>query len=679
MSVFNRTTQSVMISEYYEQFYQKTLQEWDKFVNGNENIDPSVIPQEIFDAWTRCRALGVDPARRPENRVLVGEELDKLLEKNKEFIDVSRPFMKNLYSFLEGSGFLVGLFDRNAFVLEVTGDLEENMLLQKARGVVGACWDEKNAGNNAAGTVVVYRRPIQFFATQHYVQAYHGATGSGAPIFDPEGELQGGILLSGRYFRANPHTLGMAVAAAQAIENELRIRKALAQSQVAYSYQQTVISSIQAALIAVDAKGYVTLINENARNMFALNAVTVEGRRLKDLFGHENFAFSMLIQNNETLIDAEVRIVSKKGSGDFTLTCNPIVSAQGESIGKVVVINEIQRAKSMVTKMMGAKAKLRFEDIRGRNSRFLMTVDQAKMVAQSRSNVLLLGRSGTGKDIFAQSIHNASDRKSGPYVAINCGAIPRDLIASELFGHEEGAFTGSRRGGNQGKFELADGGTIFLDEIAETPLELQTALLRVIEDKSVLRIGGTRVRPVDVRVIAATNKDLREEVKKGNFREDLYYRANVFAIEMVPLGERLDDIPLLADHFIKQSASAMKKIVTRVDKKVIDIFMNYPWPGNVRELQNAIERMINFLKTTELTADLIPEHIKRPRYITETRDDSLPAEDVQWRMIEKMLSRKIRKNQIAAKLNISRATLYRRIKSHAPAVDTESAAGKDRA
>ena len=181
------------------------------------------------------------------------------------------------------------------------------------------------------------------------------------------------------------------------------------------------------------------------------------------------------------------------------------------------------------------------------------------MVAQSSSNVLLLGKSGTGKDVFAQAIHNASSRRKGPYVAINCGAIPRDLIASELFGHEEGAFTGSRRGGNQGKFELADGGTLFLDEIAETPLELQTALLRVIEDKSVLRIGGTRVRPVDVRIIAATNKDLRQEVRRGNFREDLYYRANVFAIEMIELKERIDDIPILTDYFIKRYASAMKK------------------------------------------------------------------------------------------------------------------------
>ena len=659
-----KQSERMMSAEYYEKFYQQTYQEWKKFMEGDANVNPSVISPDLLDAWKRCRMLAVDPKRPPENRTLSGWELNALLAKNKEFIQVSRPFMKNLYSFLEGSGFLVSLFDCDAFILEVVGDLQENEIVQTAHGYVGACWNEANAGNNAAGTVIVTRKPMQFLGSQHYIRTYHAATGSGAPIFDPEGELLGGIVLSGRYYRANPHTLGMAVAAAQAIENELRIRKALAESQVAYSYQKTVISSIQGALIAIDSNGRVTLINDNARRMLALEKIPVEGRKLRDVLGHENRTFFTLLENNETLSDTEVRIMSQQGGGDFTLTCNPILAAGGETLGRVIVLNEIQRVRSMVTKMMGAKANLRFEDLLGRNPRFLMTVDQARMVAQSRSNVLLLGKSGTGKDIFAQSIHNASDRRNGPYVAINCGAIPRDLIASELFGHEEGAFTGSRRGGNQGKFELADGGTIFLDEIAETPLELQTALLRVIEDKSVLRIGGTRVRPVDVRVIAATNKDLRDEVQKGNFREDLYYRANVFAIEMVPLCERLDDIPLLTDHFIKQCASAMKKNITRIDKKIIDVFMSYSWPGNVRELQNAIERMINFLKTTELTAEMLPSHILNPRIALDVADDNMPVDDMQKRLIEKMLAQKFRRNQIATRLNMSRATLYRKIKQY---------------
>ncbi len=653
---------NLMGADYYERFYQQTFMEWRKFISGDLSIDTSIIPQEILDSWRRCAMLGVDPLSKPDNKVLAGKDLEELLLKNKEFIDVSRPFMKNLYRFLEGSGFMVSLLDRDVYVLEVLGDPEEEKLIRTAKGFVGACWHEKYSGNSAAGTVAFYKKPLQVFGSQHFIRFYQGATDSGAPIFDADGEFIGVIAIFGRYYRANPHTLGMAVAAAGAIENELRIGRALAESRLAQSYQQTVISSIQEALIAVDSRGLVTLVNDSARKRFGLMHVKVEGRNIRDLFSQENPQLFTLIENNETVTDTEVRIFSRNFSGDYTLTCNPILSPDEQVIGKIITLNEIQRAKSMVTKMMGASANFSFDDILGQNSRFLMTVDQARMVSQSSSNVLLLGKSGTGKDIFAQAIHNASDRKNGPYVAINCGAIPRDLIASELFGHEEGAFTGSRRGGNQGKFELADGGTLFLDEIAETPLELQTALLRVIEDKSVLRIGGTRVRPVDVRVIAATNKDLREEVRKGNFREDLYYRANVFAIEMVPLKERLDDIPLLADFFIKKYASAMKKRITRVDKKVIEVFMNYLWPGNVRELQNAIERMINFLKTSELTLELVPDHIRQPRHAVETREDVVALPDAERLMISKLLNQKMRKKRIAEKMNISRATLYRKMK-----------------
>ena len=340
----------VMSAEYYEKLYQRTYREWKKFMAGDSNVDPSVIPQDLLDSWKRCRMLDVDPKHLPENRVLTGPELNTLLTKNKQFIEVSRPFMENLYSFLEGSGFLVSLFDRDAFILEVVGDLQENEIVRSAHGYVGACWNEAYAGNNAAGTVIIYRKPIQFLGAQHYIRTYHGATGSGAPIFDPEGELLGGIALSGRYFRANPHTLGMAVAAAQAIGNELRIRKALAESQVAYSYQKTVISSIQGALIAIDSAGRVTLVNDNARKMLDLENIPVEGRKLRDVFGHENRAFFTLLENHETLIDTEVRIVSQNGGGDFTLTSNPIAGADGESIGRVVVLNEIQRAKSMVTR-----------------------------------------------------------------------------------------------------------------------------------------------------------------------------------------------------------------------------------------------------------------------------------------------------------------------------------------
>ncbi|MCL4442129.1 MAG: sigma 54-interacting transcriptional regulator, partial [Firmicutes bacterium] len=202
--------------------------------------------------------------------------------------------------------------------------------------------------------------------------------------------------------------------------------------------------------------------------------------------------------------------------------------------------------------MVGARAKFTFDDLIGKNAAYLKTVQLAKTAANSSSNVLLLGESGTGKEVFAQAIHNAGCRANEPFIAINCAALPRDLIGSELFGYTEGAFTGAKKGGSPGKFELADGGTIFLDEIGEMPLEMQANLLRVLQEKTLVRIGGQQVIPVNVRVIAATNRNLMEEVEKKNFRSDLYYRLNVLTINMLPLRNRKDDILPLTSFFIEK-------------------------------------------------------------------------------------------------------------------------------
>ena len=371
-----------------------------------------------------------------------------------------------------------------------------------------------------------------------------------------------------------------------------------------------------------------------------------------------------MIENYDHITDKEVQIFSHNSWSDYTLSITPIISAASQHIGKIIVFDEIKRVKTMVTKMMGASAVYRFEDICGQNSRFLITMEQARMVAQNNSNVLLLGKSGTGKDIFAQSIHNASSRRDGPFVAINCGAIPRDLIASELFGHEEGAFTGSRRGGSQGKFELADGGTIFLDEIAELPLQLQPVLLRVIEDKSITRIGGKQTRKIDVRIITATNKNLREEIAKENFREDLYYRINVFSIELIPLSQRPDDIPLLTRWFIKKYEDRLGKRIRHVDDVIIDAFRRYSWPGNIRELQNVIERMMNFTRSDELTYNLLPGELVNTRSTPDQLGDMESPEEKEKKVIIKMLNLHYNKIDIAEKLNVSRATLYRKIKKY---------------
>jgi len=569
--------------------------------------------------------------------------------------------MNQLYHLVKSSRFNVSLFDKDGFVLEIMQDKQYEESSLASVWVVGAQWSENIAGNNAAGTSIFYKKPIRIFGPQHFCHAYHKHAVSSAPIFSPEGDLIGGITIIGYHFGAHPHTLGIAVATAQAIENELRSQKALDAVNKTSNDQKTVISNIPEAIITIDSRDYISFMNDHARKMFHVSPHSIEGMRLKDVLGAANNNFFEIIGRTESITDMELRIFTRNGNSDFTLTCNPIISPDGSFAGKIIFLSGISRAKTLVTRMIGAKAKFHFEDIYGQHPAFLKTLEQARMISQRTSTVLLLGKSGTGKDLFAQAIHNAGPRKDGPYIAVNCAAIPRDLITSEFFGYSEGAFTGSRKGGNQGKFELADGGTIFLDEIAEMPLELQSVLLRVIEEKSVTRIGGTRIRPVDVRIIAATNKDLKEEIRKGAFREDLYYRLNVFSIHLIPLTERPDDILLLMNLFVRKYEHSMNKRITRIHPDVITTFLNYPWPGNIRELQNIIERMMNIVHSNELTHDLIPEEITNFAKISPTDGFMESPEETERKAIMKLLHLKFPKNIIAQKMNISRMTLYRKM------------------
>ncbi len=662
LELFNEAKLSEV--ERYKNRYRSALKEWKKFVAGRDDIDVSVVGPEVLAAWMRCRSMGLDPLKLPRKKTLTGAALKSLLEKNHDFITVSRPFLTNLYQFLQGSGLHVVLFDREGYLLEILGDHDQAELMKKAGGIVGALWNERSAGHNVTGAIIAGKKPAELYGSEHFIRAYHGETGCGAPIFAPDGSFLGGITLTARNFRINPHTLGLAVAAAYAVENALRTRQAFNESQRAYHYQQTVIASITEAMIAVDNHGIISLINQPAQKLFGLHSSGDTGLPLAGILARRNATLLKLIENHDRLTDREVRVFTGKAWNDFTLTLSPIISTQGRHIGKIIVLNEIRRARKLATKMMGTDAAYSFEDMCGQNPRFRVTIEQAKMVAQNNSNVLLLGKSGTGKDIFARAIHNASPRREGPYVAINCGAIPRDLIASELFGHEEGAFTGSRRGGSPGKFELADGGTIFLDEIAELPLDLQTVLLRVIEDKSITRIGAKRARKVDVRIITATNRNLRQEVEKGHFREDLFYRINVFNIEMIELRQRPDDIPLLTRWFVKKYEDSLGKKIAHIDESVLEAFMDYAWPGNVRELQNVMERMMNYARTDRLTPDLIPPEITEARAVSEATGELESPVEKEKKIIRHMLDLGFDKKSIADKLNLSRATLYRRLKKY---------------
>lgn len=317
-------------------------------------------------------------------------------------------------------------------------------------------------------------------------------------------------------------------------------------------------------------------------------------------------------------------------------------------------------------------AKYTFNDLCGSCQAFNEAVYRAQRVAKSDSSVLILGESGTGKELFAQAIHNASSRRGHPFVSVNCAAMPRELISSELFGYVEGAFTGARKNGAPGKIELANKGTLFLDEIGDMPLDLQVHLLKVLEDKAFTRLGDSKSKTVDIRVIAATNQDLNKLVREGTFRLDLYYRLNVFTLELPPLRGRVSDIPQLTRMFIKQCAQRLDKQVSDISPEALGAFMAYSWPGNLRELRNAVESSVNLAMNEEIMLSDIPTAILRATGIqpenaasnslllTELNSAGKRAET---EMILELMERyNGNKSMVAEKLGISRPALYRKLK-----------------
>ncbi len=306
-----------------------------------------------------------------------------------------------------------------------------------------------------------------------------------------------------------------------------------------------------------------------------------------------------------------------------------------------------------------------FHHILGKSKPMRQVFDLIRRVADSQTNVLITGESGTGKELAAKAIHFNSDRRSGPFVPVNCAAIPEALLESELFGHLKGSFTDAK-GDKRGLFEEAHGGTLFLDEISELPVMLQAKLLRAIQEKEIRRVGSTKAVAVDVRIIAATNLSLTDEVKAKRFREDLYYRLNVIEIRMPPLRERREDIPLLVDAFLKKCAEANRKAVKGIGESALALLMDYPWPGNVRELENVIERAVTLARGERVLPEDLPPAVHGSRgdkkVIDDAADRTLPLEEVEKEYILRILDKTGgNKYQAAQLLGIDRKTLYRKL------------------
>ncbi len=639
------------------------LSAWEQFVSTGD-VEPGVLAPEVEASWRRCQAAGVDPFAGRAVGVLRPSAFAALVERKQDLIRVAKPFMDNLFSLVAGA-FVVLLFDEHGILLEAVGDPERIRTCQDLNLNGGALWDEHEVGTNGAGTCLVLGRPFQVSGPEHFCRKHHRWTCSGAPILDPEGRVLGLLDLSGPVDETHSHTLGLVMAAVAAIQNSLALEQRNQELTLLNDRLSRVLGTVTDGVIVVDAHGAIGQINPVAERLLGIREPLAGTASIQDLVLDPE-PLAELLERGREFLDREMDLRSGQGPQHCLASGKPILGAGGAVRGAVLFVNPINKLKRLVNRFSGAQATFRFEDILGRGEALAKAVQLGRAASENDSNVLLTGESGTGKEMFAQSIHNQSARRRGPFVAVNCGAIPRELIASELFGYQDGAFTGAARGGRPGKFELAGGGTLFLDEIGDMPLEQQVALLRVLQDRTITRLGGDRAFLVDVRIICATHKDLREEARRGTFRQDLYYRLNVSTLRLPPLREHPEDVPLLLEAFLrKQGREGLD-----IDPAVVAALQAHPWPGNIREFQNVVERMVLAARGRRITAEHLPEELIRPAQAPAppapvasgpVRLRDLLAEEEREDILACLRSARGNMTRAAQSLGISRNTLYRKM------------------
>jgi transcriptional regulator of acetoin/glycerol metabolism len=528
---------------------------WKRFVKEGI-LDSARLNKRILESWHRCKKEKVNPYLNKGLDLLSKAELDVKKEQNSLLIEIASPYIKKMDQAIKESGMMALLVDPDGYVLSLTGNEKTLSDGRNINFVEGVRWTETEVGTNAIGTALQTKEAVTINGAEHYSIASHQWSCSATPIFHDNGNLIGVIDVSCPVDYSHPFMLGMVTSISYAIEKEISKQ----------SYQEEIAFFQQAAHLAETYPNQLFLVCNQKQMIMSAS------KPLREKFPHLNGINVYELLHNGYQVDAKVPFYSKENN---------------RNIGSCYFLSEVLTHRHNVSfHSQNYSNPLIFKGECGTSEVFQNTLNKVKLVASTDSTVFISGETGSGKELIARAIHDNSSRKDGPFISLNCGAIPKDLMESELFGYVEGAFTGARRQGYKGKFEQAHKGTIFLDEIGEIPHSMQIALLRVLQERKVSPIGSMKEIPLDVRIITATHRDIMKLVKDGEFRQDLYYRLNVFPIDVPPLRKRKEDIPYLVKYFCNRngwSIPNMKNLTNRLE--------DYEWPGNIRELINVLERL----------------------------------------------------------------------------------------
>ncbi|MDW5299733.1 MAG: sigma 54-interacting transcriptional regulator [Sedimentibacter sp.] len=632
----------------------------------------------VVNGFKRCEALKTDKESSVCYFNISAFDFDSLFAESKELINHSENIIDKISEYM-GSYVSILLVNKDGYILKekkcngYNSEINLDMNLP-----LGGRFTEKFNGNTSISTSIIENKPIILVGEEHYCRFYHDYTTISAPIYCNE-EIVGVLSAIGLKENSSECALGILEAASRAIsigyEADIKHKQLVKKNKC----ESIIVETLTDGVLTVDKDGFVTYLNQVGAEILCIDRESSIGKHISNVVDFKPVVLDVL-KTGKGYIDKEFLLTNKSGVKiHFIKTTVPIKDGNGNTITVVDTFRKIKRVNKLFNEMTGAYANFNFEDIIGSSVKLQECINTAKAAANSLSNVLITGESGTGKELIAHSIHNYSDRKKQPFVSINCGAIPRELLESELFGYESGSFTGASTKGRIGKFELADGGTIFLDEIGEMPMDMQVKLLRVIQDRKITRVGGNTIFDLDVRIITATNKNLLELCRKGIFREDLYYRINVLHVNLPPLRERKEDIHELIQHFVSKLSSHLGKEVHDISPNALKKIMSYSWPGNIRELENAIERAVNLCNGEIITENEIfnEEWIGSIDHTTldevsvtnlsepVSEIDIEPLEVIEKRAIERALSISGGNITITANLlKVTRNTIYNKMKKY---------------
>lgn len=629
---------------------------WEAFMAGDTR-SLAVVRPVIRESWRRCQQLGIDPHQAGIPLVLRAEDLEAVQERV-DLVAVSAPLFETVLQTWDGEQFMISVTDRHGRLLHTSG---HPITLEKAKminAVPGGGMAENLIGTASANVVLAQGRADYVLWSEHYCQTFHSWAAIGAPICHPLTHEIIGVVLSGSEEILHPRALDLIQRIAERLEQLLHHEELVRRVAVLNAHYQFLLEHPHDVVLAVDGRGHICGASPTIREFVTTPQHLLETSLLR-LPGLHVEGFHPLTQQKD-LSPYSIHVTADRKDQALNATVIPIKGGR-QPAGALVVLSRPRTVRAQrEAKSTPWRAQYTFDDLLGAAPRFRECLTLARRAAQSDFPVLLLGESGTGKEFLAQAIHNASARCHGPFVDVNCGAFNDELLAAELFGYVEGAFTGAIKGGRKGKLEMAHGGSLFLDEVEAMSPRMQVSLLRVLEEQRLARVGGEQPIAIDVRVIAASNEELRVAVEQKRFRLDLYHRLCVFSISLPPLRERTEDLPLLTRHLLSQLGFSHLQLASQT----LQLLRQYSWPGNIRELKHALLWAAHQTQGTVITPAALPTEITATTGATSVPPAGSLRDTERELVLQTLTKTGGNLAQAATQLGIHRATLYRKLKKY---------------